>query len=88
MFRAYEHYLTFQPSELPDEYDMRIQTLLESIGGTETVRNLVIRYQARIAAVTMGIPTRTGDTVEDGYVSREMMKKLYDLGLDLHFYYT
>lgn len=73
---------------LPDEYDLRIQTMIEAVGGESTVKKLVSKYQARISAITMGLPCRSTDWVEDGYISCEMMKKLSNLGLELHFYYT
>lgn len=79
--------IEYAGSDLPDEYDARINILLDTIG-EEIVRDLVAAYRARISAITLGIPTRTGDTVEDSYISQEMMKKLCKLKLDIHFYYT
>lgn len=73
--------------ELPDEYDARIETLIAAIGGEKAVKDLVSKYQARINAVVLGIPSKTGDAL-DGYISCETMKKLCDLKLNLDFYYT
>jgi len=73
--------------DLPDEYDSRIKALIEAIGGEDAVKALVEKYKARIAAITLGIPVRTGDTIEDGYISCEVMQKLCKLKLDVHFYY-
>lgn len=80
--------IEYAGSDLPDEYDSRINALIGSIGGEDAIRKLVLKYQARIAAVTLGIPTRTGDTIEDSYISQAMMEKLCALKLDIHFYYT
>ncbi|WP_435641572.1 hypothetical protein [Micavibrio aeruginosavorus] len=73
---------------LPDEYDLRIDAMIEGIGGIDAVRKLVESYKAKDNFIVLGIPTRTGDTIEDSYISREMMQRLCSLNLDIHFYYT
>lgn len=75
-------------SDLLDEYDSRITTLIEAVGGEKVVEGLVEEYQARIVAIIMGIPCKTSEWVEDGYISRKTLKKLYELGLEVHLYYT
>ncbi len=74
--------------DLPDEYEERIELLIRAIGGEERLKTLVLKYGARINAIVLGMPTRTEDSIEDGYISKEMMGKLARLGLDLQFYHT
>lgn len=74
--------------ELPDDYDARIEALIAAIGGENILKELVSKYQARINAIVLGIPAKTGELIEDGYISCEIMQKLCDLGLDIQFYYT
>lgn len=74
--------------DLPDDYNGRIEALISAAGGATTVKRIALSYQAKTSAIVLGIPARTGDTIEDSYISHETMKKLYSLGLDLHFYYT
>ncbi len=74
--------------EIPDEYNSRIEAIIQAVGGESVIRDLVLKYQAKAAAIVLGIPTRTGDSIEDSYLSQEMMQKLCDLRLDVHFYYT
>jgi len=78
----------FLNQELPDDYNERILSLISAVGGADVVRSLVLNYRARISAIALGIPTKSGDAVEDGYISRETMQLLCDLGIELHFYYT
>lgn len=86
--QAYNSAEIFLNQDLPDDYNERVESLISAAGGETIVKRIVLSYQAKISAVALGIPARTADTIEDSYVSCETMKKLYELGLDLHFYYT
>ena len=73
--------------EIPDEYDLRIEAIIAAVGGENVIKDLISKYQAKHADVILGIPSRTSDTIEDGYISCKTMQKLCDLGLGLQFYY-
>lgn len=78
--------IEYTASDLPDEYDARIDALLDSIGES-VVRELVATYQARISDICLGVPCKTSEMVEDGFISNKTMQKLCNLGLGLQFYY-
>jgi len=73
--------------ELPDDYNDRIWSLISAIGGIDVVRKLTLNYRARSSAIVLGIPAKTEDAIEDGYISCETMKMLCDIGAEVHFYY-
>ena len=73
---------------IADSYDDRIKNFLNALGGDNIVEKMVSKYQARLNYIILGIPCKTSEWVEDGFISHETMRKLCDLRLDLHFNYT
>lgn len=73
--------------EIPDEYDLRIDALIEAIGGEDVVRKLVLDYRASSSAIIFDIPCKTSDWNEEGYISYKIMQKISDLKLDIGFSY-
>lgn len=78
--------IEYTASDLPDEYDARINILLDTIG-ERVIRELIETYQARINDICLGIPCKTSENVEEGFISKETLRKLCDLGLGVQFYY-
>lgn len=73
---------------LPDDYDMRIETLFMEVGGEEIVKELIEKYQARYVDIVLGIPSKTSEMPEGGAISCATMKKICNLEMGLQFYYT
>lgn len=73
---------------LPDEYDERIEALIGTVGGEDIVKDLVSKYRARISDIVLGIPCKTSEWNEEGYISSAVLLKVAKLGLGVQFYYT
>ena len=69
--------------EIPEDYNLRINSMIEAIGGKEILKKLVEEYDAEYSEIALCIPQITSEDEEGGAISCETLQNLCDLKLGI-----
>jgi hypothetical protein len=74
--------------ELPDEYDKRIELLINSIGGEIVLTQIISQHNPENTFILLEIPRPSTSKHEEGYISHDVLKLLVKMRIELHFWYV